>query len=141
MTTRYRGPFTAVLIGVCVISSLAIGASAAVGQGPPQPGANGSVTPPPPRPWLRPDGTIDYDRLPECIRVAGLDGRPAVHEDGRPVCLDRETYRRMHVVPAVRGPQEQRRVDPNIPQMYDARTRQWVPAPLEKRPTVTGNVR
>lgn len=72
-----------VLIAVVV---LAAGATVVLGQ-------EDRPPPAPTPPWVKSDGTVDMEKLPNCFGVAGPDGEPVRHADGTKVCIDsREVF-------------------------------------------------
>lgn len=50
---------------------------------------------PPPKPaWVRADGTVDPNKMPECVKVLGQDGLPVKKNNGKPVCISSEKIMR-----------------------------------------------
>lgn len=38
-------------------------------------------------PWVRSDGTVDIEKLPECFEVVGADGQTVLDDSGEPLCI------------------------------------------------------
>lgn len=36
--------------------------------------------------WVKPNGSIDRSKLPECFNIAGPDGKVVLGTDGKPLC-------------------------------------------------------
>lgn len=48
------------------------------------------LAPPLPPPWVNPNGTVDFSKMPACIPVVGRTGQPILNSKGQPYCVPRE---------------------------------------------------
>lgn len=74
MNVRKHGMMAGAVLAAGLVS-FSIGAVATANNEPPAPA------------WVRPDGTLDRSKLPECIVAIGSDGQPLRDDKGKSVCV------------------------------------------------------